>query len=159
MKLYFLRHADALPGEDDVARPLSPLGRKQSRKVGRFLKGAGVDFDAAWSSPLDRAVQTAEIVMDLCGSARLSITEALVNEVSPSRFDRWLRGIPPGMNVLLVGHAPSLAERVRAILGAENAAAISLPKAGLACVATENRRTGVLKLLITPKALGIRPTV
>ena len=47
MKLYFLRHAEALDGKDDAGRPLSPHGKKEARKVGRFLKGAGIEFDDA----------------------------------------------------------------------------------------------------------------
>src|SRR6266540_153796 len=90
MKLYFLRHADALEGADDAARPLSPQGRKEAQEVGRFLKRAGIEFDSAYSSPLVRARQTAEIVLDLCGSAKLDLTAALLNETSDEEFDVWL---------------------------------------------------------------------
>ena len=79
MKLYFLRHAEALDGKDDAGRPLSPHGKKEAREVGRFLKGAGIEFDAAYSSPLVRAKQTAKIVLEVCGSAELEIADALLN--------------------------------------------------------------------------------
>jgi phosphohistidine phosphatase len=154
MRLYFLRHAEALDDPDDAIRPLSSHGKEQSREIGRFLKNAGVEFDAAYTSPLVRAVQTAEIVLDACGAARLEKADALLNETAAVRFQHWLRDLPERKRVLLVGHAPSMADRVRGLLSIANPAALSLPKAGLICVDTDDRRTGALKFLITPKALG-----
>ena len=156
MKLYFLRHADAREGADDAARPLSPHGRKEALEVGRFLKLAGIEFDAAYSSPLVRAKETAEIVLDICGSTKLELTAALLNETSEAKFDEWLRGIPDAKHVCLVGHAPSLAYRVRRLLGITATDALKLPKGALACLETEDRRTAALKFLVTPKLLGVR---
>ena len=156
MKLYFLRHADALEGADDAARPLSPHGKKEALEVGRFLKRAGIQFDAAYSSPFVRAKETAEIVLDLCGSTKLELTAALLNETSDEKFDEWLKGMPDAKHVCLVGHAPSLADRVRQLLGITATDALKLPKGALACLETENRRTATLKFLVTPKLLGVR---
>src|SRR6266704_1371716 len=127
MKLYFLRHADALEGTDDAARPLSPLGRKEALEVGRFLKRAGIEFDAAYSSPLVRAKETAEIVLDVCGSTKLDLTAALLNETSEAIFEEWLKEIPDAKHVCLVGHAPSLAQWVRQLLGVTAPDALKLP--------------------------------
>jgi phosphohistidine phosphatase len=156
MKLYFLRHADALEGADDAARPLSPHGRKQALEVGRFLKRAGIEFDAAYSSPLVRAKETAEIILDSCGSAKLDITAALLNETSDAKFNKWLKEIPEAKHVCLVGHAPSLAHWVRQLLGITATDALNLTKGAVACLETENRRTAALKFLVTPKLLGVR---
>jgi phosphohistidine phosphatase len=156
MKLYFLRHADAFDGGDDAARPLSPHGRKEALEVGRFLKRAGIAFDAAYSSPLVRAKETAEIILDVCGSTKLNLTAALLNETSEAKFDVWLKGIPDARHICLVGHAPSLAQWVRQLLGITGTEALKLPKGALACLETENRRTASLKFLVTPKLLGVR---
>ena len=156
MKLYFLRHAEALDGADDAARPLSPHGRKEALEVGRFLKRASIEFDAAYSSPLVRAKETAEIVLNACGSTQLDLTAALLNEISEAKFEEWLKGIPDAKHVCLVGHAPSLAYRVRRLLGITATDALKLPKGALACLETENRRTAALKFLVTPKLLGVR---
>ena len=91
MKLYFLRHADAVDWADDAARELSEHGRTQSGEIARFLKRAGAEFDAAYTSPLVRAKQTAEIVLKICGSTKLEIASALLNETSQDEFDDWLR--------------------------------------------------------------------
>jgi len=156
MKLYFLRHADALEGTDDAARPLSRHGKKEALEVGRFLKRARIEFDAAYSSPLVRAKETAEIVLDACGPTKLELTAALLNETSEVKFDEWLKGISDAKHVCLVGHAPSLEQRVRQLLGITATDALKLPKGALACLETENRRTAALKFLVTPKLLGVR---
>src|SRR6185295_4149911 len=156
MRLYFLRHADAFPGTDDAVRPLSPLGKDQSRAVGKFLKKAGVEFDAAYSSPLVRAVETAELGLEVCASKDpLKFADALLNETGQGEFDRWLKDLPDVKRVLLVGHEPSMSGRVRHLLGFDNASALSMPKAGLACVDTGEEHGAVLKLFISPKSLGL----
>ncbi|MHB8519596.1 MAG: SixA phosphatase family protein [Limisphaerales bacterium] len=154
MRLYFLRHADALEGGDDAARPLSPAGRQGARKIGRFLKRIGVEFDAAYSSPLVRARQTAEIVLAITNRPappKLKLDDALLNDATD--FSRWLADLPVAPQVLLVGHAPSLAERLGRLLGMEDPDRIKLPKAGLACVETEDQHAARLKFLVSAKVL------
>lgn len=157
MKFYFLRHADALDGEDDAARPLSPLGREQSAAIAKFLTRAGVNFGAAYTSPLVRAHQTAEIVlrtMGIAGEVKLQTAEALRNEASEAEWYRWLQTLGEHRHSLFVGHAPSLAEHVRALLSVDDANALNLAKGAIACIKTDDFHCGRLKFLITPKALG-----
>jgi phosphohistidine phosphatase len=159
MKLYFLRHAAALDGADDAKRPLSPTGRRQARKLARCLRRAGVAFDLAFTSPLVRAKQTVDIVLDIVNEARplrAQEVSVLLNEADPDTFADWLVRLPPDAgHVLLVGHEPSLSARVRRLLGLERAAALELSKGALACVKTTDKRAGELKYLLTPKALGV----
>lgn len=157
MRLYFMRHADALAGADDAARPLSPRGWKQARRMGRFLEETGVVFDAAYSSPLVRACETAEAVLNCCGAVaarQFKRIDALANETTQKRFDAWLRALPEAEHLLLVGHEPTLAERVRALLGLENEESLSLPKGAVVCLESEDLRSATLKYFVTPKLLG-----
>jgi phosphohistidine phosphatase len=159
MKLYFLRHAEAADGPDDAARPLTPKGRQQSRAVGQFLEEAGVKFDAAYSSPLVRARQTAEIVLDITGLVKpdkLQLVNALLNETSERDFASWLRSMPQATQVLLSGHSPSLGARVRALLGIADEANFDFPKGAMACVRSNDGRDGSLRFFVTPKLLGVR---
>lgn len=158
MRLYFLRHAEALDGADDAARPLSPRGKKQADALARFLREAGIEFDAAFSSPLVRARQTAERVLKITNRSRrrkLPLTDVLLNGASPREFDRWLARLPCAEKVLLVGHEPSLSARVRRLLGVADAGALQLPKGALACVELDAARKAALKFLVTPKLLGL----
>ncbi len=117
MKLYFLRHADALSGMDDEARPLSSEGIKEAKLLGQFFKKLGVRFNAAYASPLVRAKETAEIVLSVASQQiRLEMAEALRNETSEKVFEKWLQGLKVFEHLLLVGHAPTLAERAGKLL-------------------------------------------
>ena len=66
-ELYIMRHGLAVARgtegfSDDSKRPLTPDGKEKMRDVAKGLKRAGVKLDWIVSSPLIRAVETAEIV-------------------------------------------------------------------------------------------------
>ena len=112
MKLYLLRHADALEGADDELRPLSDRGKAQCKQIGTFCKHAGIVFDAAYTSPLVRARKTAELILDTTNLTRpidVVESECLLNETSADAFCEWLDTLPGVKHVLMVGHLPSLA--------------------------------------------------
>jgi phosphohistidine phosphatase len=156
MKVYLLRHAEAEPGADDAARRLTSDGHDQARLVGRFLRRAGIELDAVFSSPLVRARQTAQIVLESGPRGkdiRVQFTDLLLNEATEGEFQRWLGRWAVRRGVLLVGHAPSLPAHARALLGFQAPEALHLPKAGLLCVDTQTGRRGALKFLVTPKLL------
>ncbi len=157
MKLYFLRHADALADVDDAARALSPLGRQQTRQLGGHLRGLGIVFDHAFSSPLVRAQQTLAILLGITNAEHpltAQETPALLNETAADTFAEWLARLPDEGRIVLVGHEPTLSARVRRMLGLERVEALGLAKGALACVKTADRRVGTLKFLLTPKSLG-----
>src|SRR4051794_12383218 len=63
MRLYFLRHGEAdWPGwtKPDDERPLTDFGTKEVRQVAKLLDRLKVKPDLIVSSPLPRALQTAE---------------------------------------------------------------------------------------------------
>ncbi|GAB4564994.1 MAG: histidine phosphatase family protein [Haliangiales bacterium] len=62
-----MRHASAVPahaGLPDPYRYLDGPGRQKCREVGRLLREAEISFDAVVTSPLTRAVQTAELIAE-----------------------------------------------------------------------------------------------
>lgn len=158
MNFYFLRHTTPFDGSPDEERRLTPGGHEEAGRLGRFLAGLGVSFDAAYSSPLIRAIETAEDVMKLTnegGMVPVAPADALRNEASQEDFQQWLNSLPPRDHILLVGHAPKLGERVGALLGMEQPHAFGLSKGGLACVETEDRLSGSLKFLVSPRILPV----
>lgn len=157
MRIYFLRHADAQDGLDDASRPLSDKGLKQCRTLARFLKRAGIEFDAVCTSPLLRARQTAELVGKLTSPSlkgRIEVSEALLNETPDAMYSRWLKSKRERHDLLLVGHAPTLAERAAGLLGMGASSALRLPKAGLVCVESEDAVEGTLRFFVTAKLLA-----
>jgi len=68
MHVYLIRHAHALDGENDAARPLSPKGRKQIHAVAKLLRAAGTfEVREIWHSPLCRAHETAGVLVQRLG--------------------------------------------------------------------------------------------
>ncbi len=77
--IYLIRHgqtalnkANVLQGRSD--HPLNEQGERQAAETGRLLQEQGIRFDAVYTSPLIRAVQTARII---AGDAPLYVDERL----------------------------------------------------------------------------------
>lgn len=156
MKIYFLRHTEAAEGTDDAARELTAKGRRDARRVGRYLQGLGVRFDRAYASPLVRARQTAERVLAELRVGRkfaLEETAVLANDASAAAFRQWLKKLPKAESILLVGHEPSIGTRVGMLAGG---VAVPMSKGALARVDVEeaDRRRGVLRLLMGPRQIS-----
>ena len=67
MKLYLVRHAEAIERSGttpDANRYLTPKGRTAFRKIVRRARKAGIAPGIIFTSPLLRAVQTAEVSGD-----------------------------------------------------------------------------------------------
>ena len=67
MKVYFMRHGETdwnivkrLQGTTDI--PLNENGISLAKISAENMKNAGIQFDEIFSSPLNRAVHTAEII-------------------------------------------------------------------------------------------------
>src|SRR5208283_2981691 len=94
MEIYFLRHASAgqySPGTNDDKRPIDKTGEQQSHDVGRALVALDLKLDAIISSPLTRAMQTAEIAAAELGHKDKVVTdEALRPEATYEQFENLL---------------------------------------------------------------------
>ena len=110
MRVYLIRHSfavDAGRALPDEARYLSSLGRQIARAVARALKRDGHAFDAMLTSPLVRAVQTAELLAE--GMDFLLPIEALP-ALAPDRPARLVAEelALRGEAVACVGHEPTI---------------------------------------------------
>jgi phosphohistidine phosphatase len=165
MELLIVRHAIAFERDrqrwrDDGARPLSPVGIRQSRKAAAGMKEFSKAPDRLLTSPLVRARQTAQILTDVAGWPRAEE----VHELSPGQSALavlTLLGKDRSKRVAVVGHQPDLAALLTAcLLGEDGALAVDMKKNAVACVSFEgSARAGraVLKWLATPRMLrGLR---
>lgn len=151
MTLYFVRHTDALPGLDDTSRPLSSKGTSDAARIGKYLRIRCVRPDAAFTSPLLRAKQTLAGILTECARGKrpaMQETDALLNETSPNAFSKWLRTAANGEDVLLVGHSPTIGERVSELLQMKDALALHFSKGAIACVETEDCRRARLEFFL-----------
>lgn len=158
MVIYFLRHANAgqkqfsNPAKDEK-RPLDKIGEQQSHDVGRALAFIGVTAGVVISSPLTRAVQTANLVAQEIGyEEKIVLDDALRPEATFEQFKALLNRHKDKLSIMVVGHDPSMTEFVNRMLsGGGPLAAVEMKKGGVAKVEKELRRQAVLRWLITPK--------
>ena len=110
MRVTLIRHAEA--GDDaprDESRALTSRGRADARRLGRALARRGVRFTAIVTSPLVRAVQTAEIVAAATDyRGRMIATDLLQPEAPRGRRGRFLATLADETSVALVAHEPIL---------------------------------------------------
>jgi phosphohistidine phosphatase len=148
MHLYLMRHAEAVERDEwdgpDKTRPLTKAGRHEAARVAQALISKyRAKVDAVWTSPLVRAMQTAEIAAEalkapvaecpeLAGGAQLSeLAAALKRAKAPDRL-------------MLVGHEPDFGWLLAGLLG--GAEPLPFKKAGVACLTGAFKQAG-MKLL------------
>jgi phosphohistidine phosphatase len=112
VQVFLVRHAEAVAETLEVRDPhrhLTPEGRAQARALGDRLRWHDCEPTHVWSSPLVRAVQTAELVMtSIQRDAAVDVAPALAPDGSARDLAAALAKLPADSVVLLVGHEPSL---------------------------------------------------
>jgi phosphohistidine phosphatase len=156
MDLFLIRHADAAPlGEggvqDDAERPLTEAGKAQCKVLSAALQRVGVRLDCVATSPLLRARQTAELLLENWPAPlpELALCEALAPGVKARKLARFLMKKGAG-SIALVGHMPDLADHAAWLIGSKKAQ-IELAKAGVAHVECEKlpaKGSGILTWLV-----------
>ena len=125
------------------------------RKAAAGLPALVRDVQLLATSPLTRAVQTAEIVATEYGCEIVPL-EALAPDRDPEDAVRWLRKQEPDLTVGLVGHEPHLSSLVGYLLTGKRASFLDLKKGGaglLEMTAPLQPCGGALEWLLTPRAL------
>ena len=119
MKVYLIRHAHAVDEGarlDDAHRYLTARGRKVAREAGARLLAHGATFDAVLTSPLVRAVQTAELLAERLGYlGEIVALPALAGGVPPRVAAEGLAA--RGVAVAVVGHEPGISALGALLLG------------------------------------------
>lgn len=96
-------------GKDDRYRPLSTEGKQEMRENVRGIRELVADLDAIVTSPLTRAVQTANILNDgYDEDIKQKETSSLEPGRSPTKFVEWGTSNDLGSSVALTGHKPNL---------------------------------------------------
>jgi len=161
MDLYLIRHADAGDRSqwegDDAERPLTELGRTQSRALGAAFQARGIGVGAILTSPLTRTVQTAgEFHEALVGSPGPTACDLLApGELRRRKLTKSIAALRLDA-VALVGHDPDLSAYLGWLLGVDSDN-VPLEKGGVAKVSFEDepaKGDGVLAWMLTPTWYG-----
>jgi phosphohistidine phosphatase len=116
MKLVLVRHAAAVDRSSDIseeARYLTPEGRVFFRKTARTLLKNGIEPGLILSSPLLRAVQTADILAEaLAYSGPLVVRDELRPGFDMHALYKLLDDYRSADELVLVGHEPDLSTLV-----------------------------------------------
>ena len=161
LTLYILRHGQAGTHEDnpekDAVRPLTSRGRKETIMFGRSLRKLGVSFDLVVSSPLKRAVETAQLTArTVMGKKWVEEWNELKPTIETGELYSRLSSLETDRPVLLVGHEPHLSNVIAEIVSGKPDARLVLKKGGIAKVNVDELKpkpSGELIWLLTPKLM------
>lgn len=139
MEVIFVRHASAQDESEvseDSQRRLTDKGRTEARTTAKALRELGVKPALVLTSPAVRAVETAEILADEHGGARVEKAQMLAHPADSGAVrSRLQQLLAEGVEcVALVGHSPSLDHCVGELVAAQPKIGVSLSKGGAACV-------------------------
>jgi phosphohistidine phosphatase len=112
VQVFLVRHARAVDETvelRDPARHLTLEGRSQAKSLGARLRAYGCEPTHVWSSPLVRAVQTAELlVAGLECPKPVETVPALAPDESPRDAASAIAKLPAEAVVIAIGHEPGL---------------------------------------------------
>ncbi len=162
-ELYLMRHGVAADQDDsgsfdDAKRPLTPEGKLKLRAIARGLEVAGADLQWIVSSPLKRAVETAEIIAaELAPGAAVDQCEALApGMLTAQKLISFLSQHAERSSVLAVGHEPSLSDLAWDLMGASPRGNLAFRKGGCCLITFDKfppQSPGLLNWWLTPRLL------
>jgi phosphohistidine phosphatase len=130
--LYFLRHGkagDPRSVNDDL-RELTSGGIRALRAAAPLWRRLNLRPDLVLSSPLARALQTAELLCEALGGSPV-VDDRLRPGARWDHFARAMADHPDARRVMFVGHEPDLSSTIELLVGASS---VRMRKGSLACV-------------------------
>ncbi len=139
MKLVFIRHAIAEnkeifaeTGKSDRLRPLTIRGRKKFKKSLSAILALVGKPDLIASSPLLRAMQTAELFNDIYPKIKIQKVKELEPAAAPPQLLTWLQSYQQLATIVVVGHEPHLSSCISFLLTGNAKSIIQLRKGSVA---------------------------
>jgi len=156
MILYLMRHANAgvYRGNPllDAKRGLIKEGKEQCMLMAKVMSALKVQVDVIVSSPLKRALQTAQFVGTEMGyDAKVEVSPALGLDASYTAFQALLAKYSNRDGVLMVGHNPNMFQFLGHLITGNGGAAIRMRKGSVARVDMDNHPPR-LQWLIDPRS-------
>lgn len=160
MQVYLLRHGiaeEARPGKGDAERELTAEGRRKLRETLRIASSGDTQPTLLLSSPLVRALQTAQIAAQVLGyKDEVLKTEVLLPNSQPERVWDEIRLHRDERELMLVGHDPLFSSLAGYLLGAPDVQ-VDFKKGAILRIDFESfgtRPRGILRWFVTSKLAG-----
>ncbi len=151
MELILWRHADAEPGEPDMARVLTAKGHKQAWKMAEWLDRNLPDNCKILASPAARTVQTVEAL-----GRKFSMHPALAPDSAAEQVLQAARWPDSRQPVLIVGHQPTLGRIATLLMTGEQQDWV-MRKGSICWIARKannEMQTNYLKAVLGPDLVG-----
>jgi phosphohistidine phosphatase len=162
MQVLLIRHGIAIdekPGLGDEERFLTAEGRKKTQLVGALLRKQMGRLDRVLTSPLVRAVQTAEIVARELECEDVRVAMALAPGAAMSRVDAAIEDALDAERLALVGHEPAMSAIAAHLLGLSSFPR-AFKKAGVCAVTLdEPGAVGTFEWFIVPRGPKVESTL
>jgi phosphohistidine phosphatase len=144
----------------DAERPLTDKGREKLQTVARAMQAMELEFGAVLSSPLLRARQTGQAIIDeLHWPGKLALTDHLAPQGSPKSLVEQINHLSSRtQDILVVGHEPYLSKLIELFTTGHTNGGIELKKGGLAKLEADKFRYGrcaILCWLLAPKQMSL----
>ncbi len=159
MQVILIRHGKAEDAAEwarehstDVKRPLTRKGEREMADAAEGLAELVETIDVLASSPLTRAIQTAEIVGVAYGGLEIVVCDELKPGRKPELLMRWLRERGKAKVVAVVGHEPGLSRCAGYMLGGAAKSVVEMKKGGACLIKFEGEPAagrGVMKWLMS----------
>lgn len=159
MRLIFLRHGLAeghfsFDQERDFERELTPDGIKRLTKTFKLFKKIETNIDVIFSSPLARAVQTAELFWSYYQDSDLELMADLDILDDPRHLVEYISFLPSDGCYAFIGHDPHITKVIAALLALHPEHDFMTIKKGGICVLEGGMWKGfTMELLLQPKVM------
>jgi phosphohistidine phosphatase len=153
MRLYLVRHGEAVDEEMDPQRPLTRRGREGVEKVGRFLKPLEISVGAIWHSNKLRAAETAQILADFVTSAGGVVERKGLSPMDPVEpMKEFIEETDE--DLMVVGHLPFLGRLASMlILGNDQKGIVVFEEATALCLEGIHNGSWQILWMVTPQIL------
>jgi phosphohistidine phosphatase len=161
MKLIFLRHGLAeghfsFDQDADFERELTEEGMSRLNKTFKIFKKVQPSIDVIFSSPLARAIQTAEIFWSYYEDSDLEMMADLDILDDPRHLVEYISFLPSDGCYAFIGHDPHITKVVAALLALHPEHDFMTIKKGGICVLEGGMWKGfTMELLLQPKVMKI----
>ena len=157
MKLIFLRHGIAEDKEKhpslmgDFRRRLTEEGVKEVKEMVHSCHFIFRKIDTIFTSPLSRAIQTANVVYSENHKSHYEILTTLDPLSGPEAFVQSLRDLDKNSTYCFVGHEPLLSQSINLLMHCKAETRIELEKGGVAVLSGATLEELHLTTLLSPR--------